>query len=108
MATDVSNLLHALGLESINPGVFCGEWIGHGPVVERPSPIDGKPVAAVRQAAAEDYEKAVARAREAFLKWRMVPAPVRGETIRRLGLLLREQCRNMRARARVPLQPALV
>jgi aldehyde dehydrogenase (NAD+) len=36
-----------------------------------------------------DYETALARAQEAFLKWRETPAPVRGETIRRLGNALR-------------------
>ncbi len=44
----------------------------------------------MRLAAAEDYERAVQRAEEAFLKWRTIPAPVRGETIRRLGNALRE------------------
>jgi aldehyde dehydrogenase (NAD+) len=82
--------LKKLGLEKVNPGVFCGEWRGSGPVTEHLSPIDGKPVAGVRQASSEDYEIAITRAQEAFLKWRITPAPVRGETIRRLGNALRE------------------
>jgi aldehyde dehydrogenase (NAD+) len=81
--------LRKLGLQKINPGVFCGEWRGSGPVVERTSPIDGKVIALVREASAEDYEHAVQRAQEAFLKWRATPAPVRGETIRRFGNALR-------------------
>jgi aldehyde dehydrogenase (NAD+) len=81
--------LENLGLRKINPGVFCGEWRGGGAVVDRPSPTDGQSVAGVQEATAEDYELAVNRAREAFLGWRTVPAPVRGETLRRLGNALR-------------------
>jgi aldehyde dehydrogenase (NAD+) len=82
--------LKKLGIEKINSGVFCGEWRGNGPVTEHISPIDGKPIASVRQASSEDYEVAITRAQEAFLNWRRTPAPVRGETIRRLGNALRE------------------
>ena len=84
------DFLEKLGIRPINPGVFCGQWRGHGPVRERLSPIDGQVIARVREAAAEDYEAAVTRAQEAFLKWRTIPAPVRGETIRRFGNALRE------------------
>src|SRR5437899_810728 len=81
--------LKKLGIHPENPGVFCGEWHGSGPLRERITPIDGKVIAAVREAAPGDYEIAVTRAQEAFLKWRTTPAPVRGETIRRFGNVLR-------------------
>ena len=45
----------------------------------------------MRTAAAEDYEAALERAVRAFAQWRTVPAPVRGETVRRLGLALRDE-----------------
>ena len=82
--------LQRLGLGKINPGVFAGEWRGGGPVTQSVSPIDGKVIARVREASAEDCEWAIARAQEAFLRWRVTPAPVRGETIRRLGQALRD------------------
>jgi aldehyde dehydrogenase (NAD+) len=82
--------LESLGIKPVNPGVFCGEWRGSGPVRERVTPIDGSVIASVREATAEDYEQAIGRAQEAFLKWRIIPAPQRGETIRRLGNALRE------------------
>src|SRR5439155_13179342 len=82
--------LKHLGIEKVNPGVFCGEWLGNGETFEKTSPIDGKAIASVLSAGPEDYETAVPRAHEAFLKWRTVPAPVRGETIRRFGNALRE------------------
>jgi len=81
--------LEKLGLKKINRGVFCGEWRGSGPIAKKVSPIDGKVIAAVREATPEDYEWAVLRAQAAFLKWRTTPAPVRGETIRCLGNALR-------------------
>ncbi|MCK6484384.1 MAG: aldehyde dehydrogenase family protein [Phycisphaerae bacterium] len=87
----MQNILHQLGIEAENPGVFCGEWLGGGPLLTSVSPIDCKPLAAVRQATPQDYERAVTCAQQAFLKWRNVPAPVRGETIRRLGNALRER-----------------
>src|SRR5258705_8293148 len=85
----MNSLLKRLGLADENRGVFFGEWIGSGAILQKVSPIDGHVVATVRQATAEDYEAAVARAAAAFLKWRTVPAPVRGETVRQLGNALR-------------------
>ena len=82
--------LKKLGIRPVNDGVFDGAWRGSGPVTESISPIDGSVIARVREAGPGDYETAVARAQEAFLKWRETPAPVRGETIRRLGNALRE------------------
>src|SRR5438093_3390802 len=83
--------LQQLGVQKLNRGVFCGEWRASGPVSERVSPIDGQVIGRVQTAAAADYDHAVDRAREAFLKWRSTPAPVRGETIRRFGVALRER-----------------
>src|SRR5712671_174329 len=82
--------LEKLGIRDVNAGVFDGEWTGTGEVVDQTSPINGKTIAKVRLATADDYERAIQRAQEAFLKWRTVPAPVRGETIRQLGNALRE------------------
>ena len=84
------DVLRKLGLESVNPGGFCGEWIGGGEKIDSLSPIDGKPLAAVKQVTPEEYDRIVDRAHAAFLKWRQVPAPVRGETVRQLGDALRK------------------
>src|SRR3989442_15863073 len=81
--------LQNLGIEELNPGVFCGEWRGGGTVRESVSPIDGRVIARVREGDAEDYEGAISRAQEAFLRWRLVPAPRRGELVRRFGDTLR-------------------
>src|SRR6202171_3582062 len=86
----MQSILNKLGISDDNPGAFAGGWRGGGAVIEKISPIDGKVLAPVRSPAAEEYEWAVGRAREAFLKWRVTPAPVRGETVRQLGNALRE------------------
>ena len=79
-----------LGLSDVNEGVFDGEWRGGGAKIDKISPIDGQRLASVRTASADDYDRAITCAQEAFLKWRITPGPVRGETVRRLGNALRE------------------
>jgi aldehyde dehydrogenase (NAD+) len=86
----MQSILNKLGISDDNPGAFAGEWRGGRGDIEKISPIDGKLLARVRSASAEDYEWAVGRAHEAFLKWRVTPAPVRGETVRQLGNALRD------------------
>jgi len=53
------------------------------------SPIDGKRIGAV--AATADAAAAIERAHSAFLAWRSVPPPRRGELVRRFGEVLREE-----------------
>ena len=53
------------------------------------SPIDGKPAGHLRTATAAEAAAAIDRAQAAFLRWRNVPAPVRGELVRLLGDQLR-------------------
>jgi aldehyde dehydrogenase (NAD+) len=53
------------------------------------SPITGEMIAEVHDASAADCRQAIAAAHEAFLLWRKVPAPRRGELVRLLGEELR-------------------
>ena len=54
------------------------------------SPVDGNTVAHVADASPDDAANAPARAEAAFRQWRTIPAPVRGELVRRLGNALRD------------------
>ena len=83
------SLLNKLGLKKVNPGAFCGKWLGSGKVLESISPIDGKVLASVRTPTIDEYQRTVQSARAAFQKWQIVPAPKRGEIIRQLGNALR-------------------
>ena len=85
-----ADYLKKLGLEDTNPGGFSGEWIGSGPDLEVITPIDGSRIATVQQVTEDEYDRIVERAHQAFLEWRTIPAPRRGDVIRQLGNRLRE------------------
>ena len=53
------------------------------------SPIDGSRIGAVATANAGDIDAAAAQSQIAFLQWRSVPAPRRGELVRLFGNALR-------------------
>jgi aldehyde dehydrogenase (NAD+) len=88
-----SNLdfLRELGIEGNNQGAYAGEWLEcQGRVLESRNPATGELIARVHLATQAQYEEAAEAAREAFLRWRQVPAPVRGEVVRKVGLRLRK------------------
>ncbi|MDP1580753.1 MAG: aldehyde dehydrogenase family protein [Candidatus Didemnitutus sp.] len=78
-----------LSRQAPNAGAFWGEWGGAGEVLVKHSPIDGSVLGRVQQANAADYERAVQAAQKAFLAWRDLPAPKRGEVISCYGNALR-------------------
>ncbi len=84
-------ILSALGIDEDTAGGFAGEWIGSGPRLDIHSPIDGARIASVREVTEEEYDSIVDKAHAAFLEWRKVPAPKRGEVVRQLGNRLREK-----------------
>jgi aldehyde dehydrogenase (NAD+) len=53
------------------------------------SPLDGGKMSRIRLASEEDYEQTMARALEVFERWRMFPAPRRGQIVREIGDELR-------------------
>lgn len=86
------NFLKKLGIEEYNNGACTGlNWIEtSGEIIESYSPADGKLIASIKQARPDDYEQIVKTASDAFEKWRMVPAPKRGEIVRQIAVRLRE------------------
>ncbi|MDB5721040.1 MAG: aldehyde dehydrogenase family protein, partial [Alphaproteobacteria bacterium] len=78
-AQEASLLLARLGVETAQGDlVSC-------------SPIDGRGIGAVESASGAGVGEAVERAQQAFLAWRSVPAPRRGELVRLFGEVLREE-----------------
>jgi aldehyde dehydrogenase (NAD+) len=69
----MQSALETLGIRDENPGVFCGEWRGGGSKIDKISPVDGRRLASVHTASDDDYEMAISRAQEAFLRWRTTP-----------------------------------
>jgi aldehyde dehydrogenase (NAD+) len=79
----------ATQLDHPTPGAFDGTWSAEGPTVRIISPIDGQTIGSVTTATAEDTERVLAATHEAFLAWRLVPAPQRAEVVRQIGDALR-------------------
>jgi aldehyde dehydrogenase (NAD+) len=82
----------ALGLADHNSGVFGGEWLdATGEPIEVVNPTTGEALATVTMASADDYDRVVASSVETFERWRLLPAPKRGQYVRQLGDALREK-----------------
>lgn len=78
----LSDLLDSLG---VNLKVYEGsDW-------DVTSPADGEVMASLRADTASQVDEKIQKAQQAFLEWRQVPAPQRGEFVRLLGLKLRER-----------------
>ena len=76
----MENTLKALGITAINEGCSTGStWFSGGSELTSYSPVDGKAIAKVKTATRADFDKVLATAKEAFLYWREIPAPRRGE-----------------------------
>ncbi len=90
-------VLISLGIKAINHGASTGsQWLKTtGDVTSSYTPIDGKEIGKVTNATAGDYEFIVKTAENSFLIWRKVPAPVRGEVVRKIGLALRKEKENL-------------
>jgi len=90
-ASRIQQILERLGIEGVNSGACHGEWIAQpsGGDLVSISPNDGSEIARVRMAGADDYERVAGGAAEVFYRWRMLPAPKRGEIVRQIGEELR-------------------
>jgi aldehyde dehydrogenase (NAD+) len=89
----MKKILDRLGLEATNPGTWSGPDASESkkaPLIESINPATNEVIASVRSTTQDEYDRLVDRAREAFLEWRKVPAPVRGDAVRRLGDALRD------------------
>jgi aldehyde dehydrogenase (NAD+) len=60
-----------------------------GATIASLNPADGSELGRVRLASAEAYERTVALSMDVFERWRMLPAPKRGEIVREIGDELR-------------------
>jgi len=84
------SLLSSLRLGTVNPGVYTGDgWSAGGAPFSSVSPIDGATIASIGAANAADLQHVLASATAAAERWRQIPAPQRGEAIRRVGAELR-------------------
>jgi len=87
----IEDVLKKLGIVENNYGASTGtkHFFTKGNKIDSYSPVDGELIASVNSATADDYQKIIVTAQEAFKTWRMMPAPKRGEIVRQIGDELR-------------------
>jgi len=87
----VHDFLSRLGIEPENSGAWTPRpQPTSGRSVPSTDPATGETIASIRLASVADYEACVAEAQRSFAKWRVVPAPKRGDIVREMGNALRE------------------
>lgn len=87
----MTEALEILGVKAVNEGTSTGNnHFSSGDIIESYSPVDGQLIGKVKTTAAEDYEKVMQTASEAFKTFRLMPAPKRGEIVRQFGEKLRK------------------
>jgi len=86
-----SPVLERLGIEPMNSGACGKNWMASsgGTSIASINPATGQELASVRLATAEDYESVVSQSLEVWERWRMLPAPKRGQIVREIGDELR-------------------
>lgn len=88
---NITKALKSLGINKENLGASTGtKWLASkGEKIESFSPVDGKKIGTTVGTDKATYEKVMKTAQQAFLSWRNVPAPKRGEIVRQVGDALR-------------------
>jgi aldehyde dehydrogenase (NAD+) len=86
----IKKALKELGIEDINAGTSTGnEFFGSGEIIESYSPVDGALIGKVKSTTKGDFEKVMTTATAGFKTWRLMPAPQRGEIVRKFNDELR-------------------
>jgi aldehyde dehydrogenase (NAD+) len=88
----ISQVLKNLNILELNPAYSTGAVWGSSSgsnIIDSYSPVDGKKIASAQVASATDYEEVIKKAADAFVFWRSMPAPKRGEIVRQFGDALR-------------------
>ena len=86
-----TGFLQRLDLEAKNDGTWIGlNSIPSSEYLQSESPVDGKLIGEVSKTSMTEYHQVIDKAQEAFKKWRLVPAPKRGEIVRQYGNELRK------------------
>ena len=88
---NITTTLFLLGIKEVNNGTSIGsKSFGSGKTIDSISPVDGSVIGSVTETTHEEYEKVMKSATLAFRKWRLKPAPLRGEIVRQYGDKLRK------------------
>ena len=88
------DLLKQLNIQPQNPGAFSGHaWKNQltNDCLHSINPSTNQNIADIAMCTEHDYQEVMQRAQEAFLAWRIIPAPQRGDIVRQMGQALREK-----------------
>jgi aldehyde dehydrogenase (NAD+) len=87
----VEEILNRLGIQPLNSGACGAGWLEApgGGELRSLNPATGAPIASVAMASASDYDAVMDDASAVFERWRLLPAPKRGEIVRLIGEELR-------------------
>jgi aldehyde dehydrogenase (NAD+) len=89
---NISPVLQELGVQPENQGTSTGaHFFGDGPSIDSLTPVTGEKIASISTTTRADFERVMETAEQAFLSWRAMPAPKRGEIVRQFGDKLREK-----------------
>ena len=91
LQAEIKEILSQLGIQENNQGASTGaNWIAStGAKIASVSPVDAQVIAHVNMATEAQYNQVIEKAQSAFIEWRTVPAPKRGEVIRQLAERIR-------------------
>jgi len=85
------SFIKTLGLKPENAGTSTGQkYLVSDEYITSHSPVDGREIGRVSITTRKQYEQVIEQAEKAFVNWRMMPAPQRGEIVRQYGNALRE------------------
>ena len=86
----IEEALKELGIKETNNGTSTGKnWFSNGKEIASYSPVDGKLIGKVSATSKDDFEKVISTATSGFKEWRTMPAPQRGEVVRKFNDELR-------------------
>ena len=91
LQAEIKEILGQLGIQENNQGASTGvNWLtSTGAQIASVSPVDAQVIARVNMATPDQYNQVIEKAQAAFVEWRKVPAPKRGEVVRQLAERIR-------------------
>ena len=88
-----TEILNTLGIKQINAGACSGpgQWASStdSGLLDSVNPATGEVLAQISSCSAKEYVALMEQSQRAFLAWRKMPAPKRGEVVRLIGEALR-------------------
>ena len=100
LSSEIASVLKKFHLTDKNPSYCTGlKWAEFegGKTIAVTTPINNNVIGHAEEITSDGYEFAIATAEDAFNKWRLLPAPQRGEIVRQYGLALRKHKRELGA-----------